>query len=45
VSPYQVIHEDIENITTSPHRRQTDKLVVLAEMHNPFDKKQADMAL
>ena len=36
---------EIENITESPTRKNTVKLAALAEMHNPFDKKQADLAL
>lgn len=28
-----------------PHKSSVSKLVVLAELHNPFDKNQADLAL
>jgi hypothetical protein len=36
---------EIENITESPTRKNTVKLAALVEIHNPFDKKQADLAL
>jgi|TARA_B110000285_G_C15061588_1_gene582688 hypothetical protein len=45
VNPYTVINKDINYLKNRPHMGSVTKLAVLAEMHNPFDKKQAEMAL
>ena len=45
VNPYTVINKDINYLKNRAHMGSVTKLAVLAEMHNPFDKKQAEMAL